>query len=113
MLSSLRWPVFWGVEVHESDINIIHHLPSRTSLKHVIVRLNNSHLNRILYAKKQSLNVNECPFKGVFIQEDLTTQRSKMVRFIKENANVDRVRTSEGKIHVNLKEEGFGGKGHY
>ena len=42
----------FGVDIKEFDINIIHHLPSRTPLKHVIVLFNNRHLrNRILYDK--------------------------------------------------------------
>lgn len=100
-----------GVEINETDINIIHHLPSRSPQKHVIVRLNNRHLrNRILYAKKDPLNNADCPFKGVYVQEDLTVQRSKLFRYIKGNANVERVRTSEGKIQVTLKEDQGSGK---
>ena len=93
-----------------TDISIIHHLPSRTPLKTVIVRFNNRHLrNQLLLAKKQPLNADDCPFKGVYIHEDSTTQRSKLVRFIKDNTNVERVRTTEGKITVFLKEDkGFG-----
>ena len=41
-----------GVDIKECDINIIHHLPFRAPLKHVIVLFNNRHLrNRILYDK--------------------------------------------------------------
>lgn len=73
-----------GVTVQENDINIIHHLPSRTPNKLVIVRFNNRQIrNRILYATKNTLNAAECPFKGVYIQEDLTVQRSKMFRYLK------------------------------
>ena len=98
-----------GVEIQASDISIIHHLPSRTPLK--TVRFNKRHLrNRLLFAKKQPLNANECPFKGVFIHEDLTTQRSKLVRFIKGNTNVERICTTEGKIQVYLKEDKGSGK---
>ena len=47
------------------------------------------------------------PFKGVFILEDLTTKRSKLFRFIKDNTNVERIRTTEGKIQVYLKTRGL------
>ena len=55
-------------------------------------------------AKKGPLNV-ESAFKGVFIQEDLTNQRSKMLKFIKGRDNVDRVQTSDGRLRVALKED--------
>ena len=78
-----------GVEIQVSDISIIHHLPSRTPLKTVIVRFNNRHLrNRLLFAKKQPMNADECPFKGVFIHENLTTQRSKLDWIINGNLRV-------------------------
>ena len=100
-----------GVTVKETDINIIHHLPSRSPNKPVIVRFNNRHIrNQILYAKKAVLNTDECPFKGVYVQEDLTVQRSKMLRYLKGLANVERVKTSEGKLHVSLKEDKGSGK---
>ena len=35
-----------GIEVHESDINIIHHLPSSSAQKHVIVKLIDRHLRK-------------------------------------------------------------------
>ena len=59
----------------------------------------------VLYATKAVLNTDECPFKGVYVQEDLTMQRSKMLRYLKGLANVERVKTSEGKLHVSLKED--------
>lgn len=100
-----------GVTVQESDINVIHHLQSRSPNKPVIVRLNNRHMrNQILYAKKTILNSDECPFKGVYVQEDLTVQRSKMFRYLKGLANVERVRTSEGRLQVTLKLDKGSGK---
>ena len=71
----------------------------------MIVRMNNRKLrNDILYAKKGPLNV-ESAFKGVFIQEDLTNQRSKLLKFIKGRDNVDRVQISDGRLRVTLKED--------
>ena len=100
-----------GVEIRVTDISTIHHLPSRTPLKIVIVRFNTRHLrNQLLFATKQPLNADECPFKGVYIHEDLTTQRSKLVRFIKDSTNVDRIRSTEGKITIFLKEDKGSGK---
>ena len=67
--------------------------------------MNNRKLrNGILYAKKEPLNV-ESAFKGVFIQEDLYNQRSKLLKFIKCRDNVDRVQTSDGRLRVTLKED--------
>lgn len=100
-----------GVQISETDINIIHQLPSRTPSKHVIVRLNNRHIrNQILYAKKAVLNEEGCPFKWVYIQEDLTIQRSKLFRSLKNDANTEWVKTREGKIHVSLKDDKGSGK---
>ena len=62
-----------GVTVKETDINIIHHLPSRSPNKPVIVRFNNRHIrNQILYAKKAVLNTDECPFKGVYMSRRIS-----------------------------------------
>ena len=70
------------------------------------MRLNNRHLrNRILYA-----NNGDCPFVWVYVQEDLTTQRSKLLRYLKGSTNVERVRTSEGKIQVTLMKDKGAGK---
>ena len=102
-----------GVEVQACNINIIHHLPPKTSLKHVIVRFNNRHLkNQVLYSKKHPLNAADCPFKGVYIQEDLTMQRSRMFRYLKAIDKVEWVRTvmSEGRIQATLKDDKGTGK---
>ena len=56
------------------------------------------------FEKKGPLNV-ESAFKGVFIQEDLTNQCSKLLKFIKGCDNVDRVQTSDGRLRVTLKED--------
>ena len=64
----------------------------------MIVRMNIRKLrNDILYAKKGPLKV-ESALKGVFIQEDLTNQRSKLLKFIKGRDNVARVQTSDGQL---------------
>ena len=64
-----------GIEVHESDINIIHHLPSSSAQKHVIAKLIDRHLrNRILYAKRDALNNTDCAFERVYVHEDLTAR---------------------------------------
>ena len=94
-----------GVTLHDHDINIIHKLTASARSQSVIVRMNNRKLrNDILYAKKGPLNV-ESAFKGVFIQEDLTNQPSKLLKFIKGRDNVDRVQTSDGRLRVTLKED--------
>ena len=66
--------------------------------------------NQILYAKKTILNSDACPFKGVYVQEDLTVQRSKMFRYLKGLANVERVKTSGGRLQVTLKLDKGSGK---
>ena len=99
-----------GVTLHDHDINIIHKLTASARSQSVIVRMNNRKLrNDILYAKKGPLNV-ESAFKGVFIQEDLTNQRSKLLKFIKGRDNVDQVQTSDGRLRVTLKEDCGGGE---
>ena len=83
----------------------MHKLTASARSQSVIVRMNNRKLrNDILYAKKGPLNV-ESAFKGVFIQEDLTNQCSKLLKFIKGRDNVDRVQTSDGHLRVTLKED--------
>ena len=39
----------------------------------------------------------------MFVQEDLTQPRSKLLRFVKNHENTDRARTSEGRIRATLK----------
>ena len=100
-----------GVEVKSQDINIIHKLTANARSQSVIVRMNNRKLrNDILFAKKAPLNNEALGFKGLFIQEDLTNQRSKMLKFLKGNDNVERVQTSEGWLRVMLKEDKGAGK---
>ena len=100
-----------GVEVQGCDIDIIHHLPSKAPQKHVIVRFNNRHLkNQELYSKKHPLNAADCPFKGVYIQEDLTMQRSRMFCYLKAINNVKRVCMSIGRIQVTLKDDKSSGR---
>ena len=81
-----------GVTLQVHDINIIHKLADNARSQIVIVRMNNrKHRNDIQYAKKAPLNNEGNEFKGVFIQEDLTSQRSKLLKFIKGNDNLERV----------------------
>lgn len=98
-----------GVVIQATDINTIHklsgHGPARASMA-VIVRLNNRKVRGdLLYAKKAPLNTPDCPFRGVFIQEDLTPSRSKLLKFLKSHENTQRARTSEGRIRVILKHD--------
>ena len=93
-----------GVTLQVHDINIIYKLAANARSQIVIVRMNNRKLrNDILYAKKKPLNNEGNEFKWVFIQEDLTSQRSKLLKYIKRNDNVERVQTSEGRLRVMLK----------
>ena len=94
-----------GVEVTKSDINAIHPLPSPPGRgRMIIVRLNSRKVRHdIFYSKKAALNTEGCAFRGVYIQEDLTKQRSKMMKFLKNDDNTERIRTSEGRLQVNLK----------
>ena len=58
------------------------------------------------------MNAADCPFKGVYIQEDLTKPRSRMFHYLKAIDNVERVRTVtwEGRIQVTLKDDKSSGK---
>ena len=74
-----------GVTVQDHDINIIHKLSSNARSQTVIVRMNNRKVrNDILFAKKGPLNTDESNFKRFFIQEDLTSQRSKLLKLLGE-----------------------------
>lgn len=102
-----------GVVIQSADIQMIHKLPSHSpaGTMPVIVRFNNRTIrNDLLYSKKAPLNTPDCPFRGVFIQEDLTQQRSKLRKYIKGHANTERTRTSEGRIHVTLEEDRRAGR---
>lgn len=102
-----------GVTVEGTDINTIHKLPARAAADKmaVIVRLNNRKVrNDLLYAKKAPLNTPDNPFRGMFIQEDLTQQRSKLLKFVNAHANTEKTRTSEGRIRVTLKEDRGAGR---
>ncbi|MCG8032555.1 MAG: hypothetical protein JAZ03_10310, partial [Candidatus Thiodiazotropha taylori] len=95
-----------GVHLQPYDINIIHRLSANERSQAVIVRFNNRKLrNDLLYAKKAPLNVPGSCFKGVFIQEDLTPQRSKLFKFLKNHQNTDKIQTNDGRLRVILKED--------
>ena len=66
--------------------------------------------NDILIAKKGPLNIYESNFKRVFIQEDLTSQRSKLLKFLKGNDNVEKVQTRDRRLRIVLKEDHGAGK---
>ena len=56
------------------------------------------------------LNNPDSGFKNVFIQEDLTNQGWKMLKYLKWNDNIKRVQTSEGRLRVMLKEDRGAGR---
>lgn len=102
-----------GVDIQRFHINTIHKLPANAAATamSVIVRLNNRKIrNDLLYARKAPQNTPDCIFRGVFIKEDLTQQRSKLLKFLKSHDNVEKTRTSEGRIRVSLKVDRGAGK---
>ena len=44
------------------------------------------------------------------MQEDLTSQRSKVLKFLKGNDNVEKVQTRDGRLRIVLKEDRGAGK---
>lgn len=102
-----------GVEIQRYHINTIHKLPANAAARamSVIVRLNSRKIrNDLLYSRKAPLNTPDCIFRGVFIKEDLTQQRSKLLKFLFAHDNVEKARTSEGRIRVSLKSDRGAGK---
>lgn len=102
-----------GVDIQRYHINTIHKLPANGAARamSVIVRLNSRKIrNEMLFARKAPLNAPDCTFRGVFIKEDLTQQRSKLLKFLNSHDDVEKTRTSEGRIRVSLKVDRGAGK---
>ena len=102
-----------GVDIQRLHINTIHKLPSNGASKSmaVIVRLNSCKIrNKLLYAKKSPLNEQGCTFRGVYIKEDLTQQRTKLLKYLNSHDDVEKTRTNEGRIRASLKVDRGAGK---
>ena len=96
-----------GVNISDEDISISHRLPSSRSdrPKPIIVKFVRRNVKTELMKKKKVLREKE-ETKDIYIEEDLTPMRSKIVRELRnDKENVIRVWTIEGRIHCLVREE--------
>lgn len=88
-----------GVEMKKEDISVCHRLPrGRGGHRPTIVKFVRRTTKANLMQSKQKLKGNP-QYKDVFIVDDLTSLRSKILRELKEDPNILRVWSRDGKIH--------------
>jgi len=86
------------VVMTDSDISVSHRLPARGGKpKPIIVKLGRRNLKTEIMRKKKKLREKE-ERKHVYINEDLTPMRSKLISKLKKDPTVKRVWSIDGKI---------------
>ena len=79
-----------------ADISIAHRLPSRTGSKQIIVRFVRREDKNLLMKNKSGLRRRQGP--KVFITDDLTSLRSKMLQALKNDERIARAYSQDGTI---------------
>lgn len=94
-----------AVNISDSDVSAIHRLGRRTQNKcrQVIVRFTNRNVrNRFLAARKKLKDSER--FKRIYMSEDLTQLRFKLLHIVKDCDEVKAAFTRDGKIHATVKD---------
>ena len=93
-----------GVTIPESAINVVHRTGPRGGPRPprmVLVRFASREVKYELLRNKK--NLKDIPdLKGIFIGEDLTPLRAKLLRKVKSLPNVKNANTKDGIIHCNM-----------
>ena len=90
------------VEIKSTDINVVHRSgPKGARPRQVICRFLSRDYKVALLKNKKKLKENES-FKGVYMYEDLTPLRARLLRVAKDLPNVKSAFTREGVIHCYL-----------
>lgn len=95
-----------GVDIVADDISVCHRLPGGGKYPRpaIVKFVRRKTKVSIMKAKK---NLKELPQrKDVFITDDLTRLRSKIVRYMKDDEKISKVWTIEGKIHCVMSVDG-------
>lgn len=93
-----------AVNISESDVSAIHRLGKKTQnrSRQVIVRFTNRTVrNRFLAARKKLKD--SASYKDIYVTEDLTQLRFKLLHMVKGCEDVKTAFTREGKIHAIMK----------
>ena len=96
-----------GVKIEDRDISVTHRVgkPSPGVSRPVLCKFVSRKTRDVLMRNKKKLK-NNAKYEGkVYINDDLTKLRAKLVGYVKGLPNVKRVNVSNGKIHCNTKEE--------
>ena len=98
-----------GVAISTSDISVSHRLPisgkSPDAKRPIIVKFVRRSTKQALMKNKKELRKKENR-KNVYVEEDLTPLRSRMVRALREDSAVKAVWTIDGRIFVIRKKDG-------
>jgi hypothetical protein len=93
-----------GIEVNKEDIVACHRVgdPGKKKPRTLIVRFVSTDLKFKFFTNKKKLQ--DCPeLKKVYINEDLTVLRLKLLQYVKNIDNVKSAVTRKGKIHCVMK----------
>lgn len=91
-----------SVEILNGDINVVHRSgPRGIRPRQIICRFVSRDTKIELLKSKKKLRDSD-DYKNVFMHEDLTPLRAKLLKVVKEQTNVKSVFTREGIIHCNL-----------
>ena len=89
-----------GVDIKAEDISVSHRIPGKS--KAIIAKFVRRHTKSEVMRAKSKLKDTEGP--RVYIYEDLTPMRGKMLREIKKDTRVKTAFTREGRIHCVMRD---------
>jgi len=88
-----------GVDVAETDLAVVHRTGMKNSnqSRHILARFVSRRKKKEVMMKRKNLKDKD-GMKNVFINDDLTTLRSRLLKFMKQSGKFERVWTVEGRI---------------
>jgi len=89
-----------GADVTTNDISVVHRTGGgrqRGGPRHILVRFISRRKRREVMVAKKNLKEKD-NYKGVFINDDLTPMRSRLLGYVKESQRFGRVWSSDGRI---------------
>ena len=96
-----------GVEISTADISVSHRLPQRNTQRPrpIIAKfVRREKKTEVMKAKKNLKSKQE--YKGVYIDDDLTQMRGKIMKALREDSNIKRCWSIDGKIFCRVLEKG-------
>ena len=95
-----------GIQISQSDISVSHRLPGpRGKPRPIIAKFVRRDTKSLIMKNKKNLNSNP-QYKQVYINDDFTQLRGKLIRAMKDDDKILKVWTIDGKIFCIVKEDG-------